>query len=152
MKYTDYYSVNFTPHSMLPTLPSLPAKSQASFLITSLLSPSLLCFFPFLATGGHRASAQNGADINAKDMLKMTALHWAAQHGHREVAELLLRYGADVHCLSKFDKTPFDIAMDTSNTELMILLQVDGRRVGMGRDRHSDRVVERKTGRGKDTE
>lgn len=53
----------------------------------------------------------------------MTALHWAAQHGHREVAELLLKYGADVHSLSKFDKTPFDIAMDTSNTELMILLQ-----------------------------
>jgi hypothetical protein len=59
-------------------------------------------------------------------MLKMTALHWAAQHGHREVAELLLKYGADVHSLSKFDKTPFDIAMDTSNTELMILLQVKG--------------------------
>lgn len=56
----------------------------------------------------------------------MTALHWAAQHGHREVAELLLKYGADVHSLSKFDKTPFDIAMDTSNTELMILLQVKG--------------------------
>lgn len=56
----------------------------------------------------------------------MTALHWAAQHGHRDVAELLLKYGADVHSLSKFDKTPFDIAMDTSNTELMILLQVKG--------------------------
>ncbi|KAK1895228.1 GA-binding protein subunit beta-2 [Dissostichus eleginoides] len=68
---------------------------------------------------------QHGAEVDARDMLKMTALHWAAQRGHREVAELLLRYGADVHCLSKFDKTPFDIAMDTSNTELMILLQVD---------------------------
>ncbi|XP_062421750.1 GA-binding protein subunit beta-2-like [Pungitius pungitius] len=66
---------------------------------------------------------QNGANINAKDMLKMTPLHWAAQRGHREVAELLLKRGADGHCHSKFDKTPFDIAMDTSNTELMILLQ-----------------------------
>ncbi|XP_029927711.1 GA-binding protein subunit beta-2-like [Myripristis murdjan] len=79
------------------------------------------------ATEGHSSIVEllvrSGADINAKDMLKMTALHWAAQHGHREVAELLLRYGADVHSLSKFDKTPFDIAMDTSNTELMILLQ-----------------------------
>ncbi|KAM9512840.1 GA-binding protein subunit beta-2-like isoform 3-T5 [Salvelinus alpinus] len=80
------------------------------------------------ATEGHSnivelLVSQSGADINAKDMLKMTALHWAAQHGHREVAELLLKYGADVHSLSKFDKTPFDIAMDTSNTELMILLQ-----------------------------
>ncbi|XP_038850316.1 GA-binding protein subunit beta-2-like isoform X2 [Salvelinus namaycush] len=79
------------------------------------------------ATEGHfnivELLVSSGADINAKDMLKMTALHWAAQHGHREVAELLLKYGADVHSLSKFDKTPFDIAMDTSNTELMILLQ-----------------------------
>ncbi|KAF3839203.1 hypothetical protein F7725_017920 [Dissostichus mawsoni] len=71
------------------------------------------------------ARTKHGAEVDARDMLKMTALHWAAQRGHREVAELLLRYGADVHCLSKFDKTPFDIAMDTSNTELMILLQVD---------------------------
>ncbi|XP_062321483.1 GA-binding protein subunit beta-2-like isoform X2 [Osmerus eperlanus] len=79
------------------------------------------------ATEGHSSIVEllvrSGADINAKDMLKMTALHWAAQHRHREVAELLLKYGADVHSLSKFDKTPFDIAMDTSNTELMILLQ-----------------------------
>ncbi|KAF3706887.1 GA-binding protein subunit beta-2 [Channa argus] len=66
---------------------------------------------------------RSGADINAKDMLKMTALHWAAQHGHRNVAETLIKHGADVHALSKFDKTPFDIAADIQNTELMLLLQ-----------------------------
>lgn len=69
-------------------------------------------------------SLQSGADINAKDMLKMTALHWAAQHGHHGVAETLIKHGADVHALSKFDKTPFDIAVDIQNTELMLLLQV----------------------------
>lgn len=67
---------------------------------------------------------QSGADINAKDMLKMTALHWAAQHAHHGVAETLIKHGADVHALSKFDKTPFDIAVDVQNTELMLLLQV----------------------------
>ncbi|KAM7421551.1 hypothetical protein PAMA_015606 [Pampus argenteus] len=56
----------------------------------------------------------------------MTELHRAAQLGLRETAELLLSYGSGVHCLSRFDKTPFDIVMDTSNTKLMILLQVDG--------------------------
>ncbi|XP_072226134.1 GA-binding protein subunit beta-2-like [Leuresthes tenuis] len=66
---------------------------------------------------------RSGADINAKDMLKMTALHWAAQHGHNGVAETLIKHGADVHALSKFDKTPFDIAVDIQNTELMLLLQ-----------------------------
>lgn len=67
---------------------------------------------------------QNGADINAKDMLKMTALHWAAQHGHHGVAEALVKHGADVHARSKFDKTPFDVAADIQHTELMLLLQV----------------------------
>ncbi|XP_013880622.1 GA-binding protein subunit beta-2a [Austrofundulus limnaeus] len=66
---------------------------------------------------------RSGADINAKDMLKMTALHWAAQHGHHGVAEALVKHGADVHARSKFDKTPFDIAADIQNTELMLLLQ-----------------------------
>lgn len=54
----------------------------------------------------------------------MTALHWAAQHGHHGVTEALIKHGADVHALSKFDKTPFDIAVDIQNTELMLLLQV----------------------------
>ncbi|XP_049606733.1 GA-binding protein subunit beta-1 isoform X1 [Syngnathus scovelli] len=66
---------------------------------------------------------RSGADINAKDMLKMTALHWAAQHGHHGVVETLIKHGADVHALSKFEKTPFDIAVDIQNTELMLLLQ-----------------------------
>ncbi|XP_062266526.1 GA-binding protein subunit beta-2a isoform X2 [Platichthys flesus] len=66
---------------------------------------------------------RSGADINAKDMLKMTALHWAAQHGHHGVAETLIKHGADVHSLSKFDKTPFDIAVDIQNTDLMLQLQ-----------------------------
>ncbi|XP_061675550.1 GA-binding protein subunit beta-2a isoform X2 [Syngnathoides biaculeatus] len=66
---------------------------------------------------------RSGADINAKDMLKMTALHWAAQHGHHGVVETLIKHGADVHALSKFDKTPLDIAVDIQNTELMLLLQ-----------------------------
>ncbi|KAJ8398448.1 hypothetical protein AAFF_G00427030 [Aldrovandia affinis] len=79
------------------------------------------------AAEGHASIVEllirSGADINAKDMLKMTALHWAAEHGHREVAELLVKYGADVHAISKFDKTPFDIAIDRQNADLMVLLQ-----------------------------
>lgn len=79
------------------------------------------------ASEGHTVIVEllvrSGADINAKDMLKMTALHWAAQHGHHTVAETLIKHGADVHALSKFDKTPFDIAADIQNTELMLLLQ-----------------------------
>ncbi|KAL6457690.1 hypothetical protein MHYP_G00346530 [Metynnis hypsauchen] len=79
------------------------------------------------ATEGHELIVdlliRSGADINAKDMLKMTALHWATQHGHHNVAQLLIKHGADVHALSKFDKSPFDIAMDIQHAGLVSLLQ-----------------------------
>ncbi|XP_008046563.1 GA-binding protein subunit beta-2, partial [Carlito syrichta] len=65
----------------------------------------------------------NGADVNAKDMLKMTALHWATEHHHREVVELLIKYGADVHAFSKFDKSAFDIALEKNNAEILVILQ-----------------------------
>ncbi len=54
----------------------------------------------------------------------MTALHWATQHGHHNIAELLIKHGADVHALSKFDKSAFDIAVDIQHAELIQLLQV----------------------------
>lgn len=62
--------------------------------------------------------------MNAKDMLKMTALHWATEHHHRDVVELLIKYGADVHAFSKFDKSAFDIALEKNNTEILVILQV----------------------------
>ena len=54
----------------------------------------------------------------------MTALHWATEHGHREVVELLIRYGTDVHAQSKFCKNALDIALDNGNEELAEILQV----------------------------
>lgn len=57
-------------------------------------------------------------------MLKMTALHWATEHNHQEVVELLIKYGADVHAQSKFCKTALDIAIDNGNEDLAEILQV----------------------------
>jgi GA-binding protein transcription factor beta len=46
------------------------------------------------ASEGHASIVEvllkHGADVNAKDMLKMTALHWATEHNHQEVVELLI--------------------------------------------------------------
>lgn len=57
-------------------------------------------------------------------MLKMTALHWATEHNHHHVIELLVKNGADVHAFSKFDKSAFDIALDKNNPETLLILQV----------------------------
>lgn len=54
----------------------------------------------------------------------MTALHWATEHNHQEVVELLIKYGADVHAQSKFCKTALDIAVDNGNEDLAEILQV----------------------------
>lgn len=54
----------------------------------------------------------------------MTALHWATEHNHQDVVELLIKYGADVHSLSKFCKTAFDISVDNGNEDLAETLQV----------------------------
>ncbi len=50
------------------------------------------------------------------------------------MAELLRSYGADVHCLSKSNETPFNITTDTSDTELM-LPQVARQTAGKEMDR-----------------
>lgn len=76
-----------------------------------------------MANGAPFTTDWNGADVNAKDMLKMTALHWATEYHHRNVVELLIKYGADVHAFSKFDKSAFDIALEKNNAEILVILQ-----------------------------
>ncbi|MEX2609834.1 MAG: ankyrin repeat domain-containing protein, partial [Gemmatimonadota bacterium] len=41
-----------------------------------------------------RALLQQGADVNAAQGDGMTALHWAAEHGHADMAGMLLYAGA----------------------------------------------------------
>lgn len=54
----------------------------------------------------------------------MTPLHWAVERRHFHTAKILLKNGADTSALSKFDKTPLDIAEDNEHNDLIELLQV----------------------------
>ena len=47
-----------------------------------------------------------GTDVNAKDVIKWTPLHYAAFYGHKVVAELLIAEGADVNAKDKLNSTP----------------------------------------------
>ena len=55
-----------------------------------------------------------GADVNVIVssflMYGMTPLHYAAEYGHKDVAELLIAKGANVNARGKNGKTPLDLA------------------------------------------
>lgn len=69
---------------------------------------------------------QAGVDVNAMDIYRITSLHYASSHGHTEVVQLLLRWGAQVHptrttfaletndSLTLLDEHGMDCSLDTS--------------------------------------
>jgi len=60
----------------------------------------------------------SGADVQARDILMMTPLHWAVERGNVHAMEVLLKHGAMVDAESKFDKTPGDISDDNGRPDL----------------------------------
>ena len=49
---------------------------------------------------------ENGADVNAVDNTKSTALHIAVKKGHFDVAKVLIQNGADVNAVNEYKETP----------------------------------------------
>jgi Ankyrin repeat len=66
------------------------------------------------------AALDAGADINARDDLNRTPLHWA---NSVEVATVLLECGADVTAKDKFQNVPIQYAYQEEATELISLLE-----------------------------
>src|SRR5688572_350312 len=66
-----------------------------------------------------RALIQQGANINAVDEDRATALHWAAYRDDRESAELLIRAGANVNAANDLGVTPLWLASQNKNAELV---------------------------------
>jgi len=69
---------------------------------------------------------EQGADVNARDKVERTPLHWAACMGHTALAELLLSQGADVNAEDQVGLTPLQLAILTRNAELADLLLKHG--------------------------
>ena len=70
----------------------------------------------------------DGADVNAKNKIGYTPLHWTAQNGHKEAVELLIAEGADVNAKTNDGRTPLDLVI--RRPELADLLRKHGGKTG----------------------
>ncbi|MDP7560466.1 MAG: ankyrin repeat domain-containing protein, partial [Planctomycetota bacterium] len=67
-----------------------------------------------------------GADVNAKDDWGETPLHTAAARGHKEIVELLINNGADMNVKDEDGETPLDWAIRGKQAEIADLLRKHG--------------------------
>jgi ankyrin repeat protein len=75
--------------------------------------------------GQHEAAlalVQAGANVNAPQSNKTTALHWAAYHGDVTLAKELIAHGAEADATNAYGSTPLGEAANVANVELMKLL------------------------------
>jgi uncharacterized protein len=67
-----------------------------------------------------RALLKQGADVGAAHGDGMTALHWAAEHGDAEMAEMLLYAGANVAAVTRIGQyTPLHLASQAGNVPVV---------------------------------
>jgi len=75
-----------------------------------------------------RSLLRAGSDVNASQGDGMTALHWAAQTGRTEIAEILIYAGANLEAVTRLgDYTPMHLAGRNSHAGvLQVLLEAGG--------------------------
>ena len=94
-----------------------------------------LLWYPVIGEGGiemTRLLLEAGAEVEYQHHLGTTALHWAALAGNRDMAELLLAHGADLHRRGrKFGAepaSPLDLARQRGQDEMVRYLLDRGAR------------------------
>jgi ankyrin repeat protein len=77
-----------------------------------------------------RALLERGADVNAAQGDGMSALHWAAQHGDRDMVQLLVRAGASLDAITRIGKyTPLHLASKIGEADVVAALLEAGSNV-----------------------
>lgn len=67
-----------------------------------------------------------GADVHAVDNRLQNACHWSAYNLVADVCSELIRAGVDFRARSKFRVSPFDIAVESNNLDVVMLLVRSG--------------------------
>ena len=83
---------------------------------------------------GVQAELDNGVDVNKKDDQGATPLNFAAWHGRKEIAELLIAKGADVNAKDDNGRTPLYEAALNGHKEIAELLIAKGANVNAKAD------------------
>ncbi|MDR3131791.1 MAG: ankyrin repeat domain-containing protein [Rickettsiales bacterium] len=71
---------------------------------------------------GHERLMGKHTDINAKDDMERTALHYAAYFNDTDMVELLLRAGANIDAQDNLGRTALHYAACFNNTDMVELL------------------------------
>ena len=113
------------------------AAAKIAVVATLLYASASLVLSPVLAGPIHEAAkagnvaeverlVATGADVNAKDAARKTALHWAAEKGHLGVVQVLVAKGANVNAKDLTNWTPLHLAVYDDHEAIVKLLIAKG--------------------------
>jgi len=116
--------LNYTPEGEWPPLYYMLWINEKDLVELMVDKGSRAPAFHLAAFRGNLAKVKsiyaNGMDVNARDQLNWTPLHWAASGGQKDIAEFLIGKGADVKAESKYKTTLLHSAATKELAELLL--------------------------------
>ena len=91
-----------------------------------------------------QVAINEGADVNASDIIDNTPLHRAAAFGSVGLVQILLDAGANIAATNYASETPFDTARDLGKSDVAKLLQ----HASAQPKGHAGRVVKQRSDKG----
>jgi ankyrin repeat protein len=112
---------------LLASITNLPANTKLAILhqfpMDTINQPTLAHFVAYQGLDGCLDVLHAlGMDLDTQNLYGQTPLHLAAQHGHVQVVERLLKNEADPKIKAQFDKTPLHLAAQHGHVQVVELL------------------------------
>ena len=91
--------------------------------------------FHYAVNNGYLSTVEllvsRGANINAVDKFKRSALHWAVRYNFTEIVEFLLQSNINYDLIDAEDQTAYQMAKSLSNIDLMELMEEHFKSIGI---------------------